>query len=148
MSINPRTGAYEEWDIGMWEIDHEDESELDEILGSESDSEDADGYDDKDEDVSLSEFGYSLSCEDGDGEEVKGNGSPNLSDASVSPLAKYFNPSTSFLIEDFMEPASPSVPTWEKKLDSRIKQGRGLRAWLDWAVDRVVGRVQQATDGR
>ncbi|RJE23800.1 hypothetical protein PHISCL_03885 [Aspergillus sclerotialis] len=149
MSINPRTGGYEEWDIGMWDIDEmEDGSVLDEILGSESGS--SSGSEEEDEKRSLSELGYRLSGGDGDGdgEEAKGDGSPDSSETSVSPLAKYFDPSASLLIEEVMEPKSPAVPAWERKLNRRIREGKGLRAWFDWAVDRVVGRVQKATEDR
>ena len=148
MSINPRTGGYEEWDIGMWDMDEiEDGSVLDEILGSESGSSSSSGSE-EDENASMSEFGYRLSGGDGDEEETKGNGSPDSSEASVSPLAKYFDPSTSLLFEEVMEPESPAVPAWERKLNRRIREGKGLRAWFDWAVDKVVGRVQEATEGR
>lgn len=79
-----------------------------------------------------------------------GNESPVLSDGSVcgSPLGKYFDPSTSLLLEEVLEPATPVVGNWERRMEVRIREGRGLRAWIDWAVDRVVGRVQRAVEER
>lgn len=76
--------------------------------------------------------------------------SPLLSDGSEcgSPLGKYFDPTTSLLLEEVLEPASPVVGSWERRMEVRIREGRGLRAWIDWAVDRVIGRVQRAVEER
>ncbi|GIK00174.1 hypothetical protein Aspvir_004194 [Aspergillus viridinutans] len=60
------------------------------------------------------------------------------------PLAKYFDPQTSVLHEHILAPPSPPIPTWERELQHRIDNGRGLTASIDRFVDWAVKRVELA----
>ncbi|EAW17852.1 uncharacterized protein NFIA_077920 [Aspergillus fischeri NRRL 181] len=60
------------------------------------------------------------------------------------PLAKYFDPQTSLLHEHILEPPSPPIATWERDLQHRIDNGRGLTASIDRFVDRTVRRIEAA----
>ncbi|GFF26000.1 LOW QUALITY PROTEIN: hypothetical protein IFM46972_01631 [Aspergillus udagawae] len=60
------------------------------------------------------------------------------------PLAKYFDPQTSVLHEHILEPPSPPIAAWERDLQHRIDNGRGLTASIDRFVDRAVRRVESA----
>ncbi|RMJ21012.1 hypothetical protein PHISP_08120 [Aspergillus sp. HF37] len=108
----------------------------------------------------IVEFGASLALEsesfrcDGDCPEIGKDGywgsdedeEDDLSD-SEPMLDKYFDPYTSILRPDVLDPAAP-VATWERKMDWRIRHGRGLGAWVDWVVDRGVGWFQRVMEGR
>lgn len=59
-------------------------------------------------------------------------------------LAKYFDPQTSVLHEHILEPPSPPIATWERDLQYRIDNGRGLTALVDRLVDRAVRRAEAA----
>jgi hypothetical protein len=63
-------------------------------------------------------------------------------DDSEPTLDKYFDPYTSILRADVLDPAVP-VAAWERKMNWRIRHGRGLGAWVDWVVDRGVGWFQK-----
>ncbi|KAF7130939.1 hypothetical protein CNMCM5793_003874 [Aspergillus hiratsukae] len=60
------------------------------------------------------------------------------------PLAKYFDPKTSVLHEHILEPPSPPIATWERDLQHRIDNGRGLTAVVDRLVDRAALRAEAA----
>lgn len=132
----------------MWMLgDEEDGDELDAILasGSESDTE----SESEGESGSEAVFQSTYRLQDGELEYTcspAADASPDLSDVSGSPLAKYFDPSTSLLLEEVLQPPSPVLAAWEMRMEVRIREGRGLRAWIDWAVDSVVGRVQKAVE--
>lgn len=57
-------------------------------------------------------------------------------------LDKYFDPYTSLLYEGFLDSTTP-VRGWEKRMEWRIRHGRGLSAWIDWVVDTGVRFVQR-----
>ncbi|RHZ43145.1 uncharacterized protein CDV56_101194 [Aspergillus thermomutatus] len=65
-------------------------------------------------------------------------------DLPATPLAEYFDPQTSVLHEHILEPPSPPMVTWERDLQHRIDNGRGLTASIDRLVDRAVKRVESA----
>lgn len=68
-------------------------------------------------------------------------------DDSQPTLDKYFDPYTSILRADVLDPAAPAA-AWERKMNWRIRHGRGLGAWVDWVVDRSVGWFQKVMEGR
>ena len=49
---------------------------------------------------------------------------------------------SAYLQDGIVIPASPIIPAWERRLNRRIEQGRGIGAWVDWVVDRAVLRYQ------
>lgn len=65
--------------------------------------------------------------------------------SEASTLSKYFDPYTSILREEVLEPSVPTA-TWERRMNRRIQYGTGLSAWIDWVVDKSVGWVRKATD--
>ena len=68
--------------------------------------------------------------------------------SETSVLSKYFDPYTSILRDGVLEPSSPPRRAWERRMDLRIRNGRGLSAWIDWAVDRSVGWFQRVMEAR
>lgn len=121
------------------EEEEEGEKELEEmgsiviIHSSESSSWDSgseSGSDDEDEDCSD---------EDGDGPTTSGK---ELSSSLEDRLNKYFDPYTSILYEGVLDSTTP-VKGWERRMEWRIRHGRGLSAWIDWVVDTGVRWVQR-----
>lgn len=70
--------------------------------------------------------------------------SPSEAVSDGDPLAEYFDPQTSVLHEHILEPPSPPIATWERDLQHRIDNGRGLTASIDRLVDRAVKRAEAA----
>ncbi|THD00407.1 hypothetical protein EYZ11_000134 [Aspergillus tanneri] len=59
-----------------------------------------------------------------------------------TPLAEYFDPYTSLLYDHLLDPALPPTPRWEWELRQRIDEGKGLGAWRDRLVERIVRWLQ------
>lgn len=94
--------------------------------------------------VSCESFGSDVGSGFDDQEELDEDDS--LSETST--LGKYFDPYTSILRDGALEPSSPAVATWERRMDWRIHHGRGLGAWIDWVVDRGTGWFQMVMERR
>ncbi|PKY06292.1 hypothetical protein P168DRAFT_325174 [Aspergillus campestris IBT 28561] len=58
-------------------------------------------------------------------------------------MSRYFHPATGLLDDSVLEPPSPATPSWEQELHIRVVEGRGLRAWLDRAVEYGVGEWKE-----
>ena len=54
-------------------------------------------------------------------------------------MSRYFHPDTGLLYDSVLEPPSPVTPLWEHEMHVRVVEGRGLRAWVDRAVEYGVG---------
>lgn len=92
--------------------------------------------------ISCESFGSDVGSEFGDHDEEDEDDCRS----ETSTLGKYFDPYTAILRDGALEPSSPVVPTWERRMNWRIEHGRGLGAWIDWVVDRGTGWFQMVME--
>ncbi|KAI9930058.1 hypothetical protein MW887_011868 [Aspergillus wentii] len=100
--------------------------------------------DDKaDESIELNTASFRLAADSDNNSDIEKGKKSERNNHTV--LSKYFDPDTSLLREEIMEPLPPT-PSWERDLNRRIDEGRGLGAWADRIIDRVARRFQSAME--